>query len=171
MHKMNMTNRKLIAVLLAATMLFTMACGALNTVTNLATGGGAGTVSELWKDVPPMDGATKADLQLPVFASLLMRTMAQGKADFIAYTTEKTADDVSKFYTADLMKSNGWEASDSACNTAKDDKGNGFTMCTFTKKADGKEEVLALIAVPDEATKKTSIFYVRIDTSSTPQPK
>lgn len=166
-----MTNRKLITLMLAATMLFTMACGAINSLTNLATGGGAGTVTELWKDVPPMDGATKADLKLPAFASLLMRTMAQGKADFIAYTTEKSADDVSKFYTADLMKANGWEASDSACNTAKDDKGNGFTMCTFNKKADGKEEVLALMALPDDTTKKTSIFYVRIDTSSTPQPK
>jgi hypothetical protein len=169
---MYLSKQKIIAMLLAATMLFTMACGALNTVTNLATGGGAGTVSDLWSDVPPMDGATKADLQLPVFATLLIKTMAQGKADFIAYTIAKTADDVGKFYTPELMKANGWEAvgGTNACNTMKDDKGNGFTMCSFSKKSDGKENILAIIAAPDEATKKTSIFYVRIDTSSTPTP-
>jgi hypothetical protein len=170
---MSMIKQKAMTMALAATVLFTMACGALNTVTNLATGGGAGTVSELWKDVPPMDGAAKADLQLPVIATLAMRTMAQGKADFIAFTTEKTAEDVGKFYTAELMKTNSWEAvngTTTPCTTAKDDKGNGFTVCPFSKKADGKEEVLGIIAVPDEATKKTSIFYVRIDTSSTPTP-
>ena len=168
---MKLLNRKLMTLILAATIVFTMACGALNTITNMATGGGAGTVSELWKDVPPMDGATKADLQMPVFVTLMMKTMAQGKADFIAYTTTKTGDDVAAFYTADLMKANGWEAAGTGCNSMKDDKGNGMSICTFSKKADGKEEALAIVAAPDEKTKLTSIFYIRIDTSSTPEPK
>ena len=69
------------------------------------------------------------------------------------------------------MKANGWEAAGTGCNSMKDDKGNGMSICTFSKKADGKEEALAIVAAPDEKTKLTSIFYIRIDTSSTPEPK
>ncbi len=51
--------RKSLAVLLSVTMLLTMACGIVNTL----TGGGSGTTANLWSDVPPFEGATKANLE------------------------------------------------------------------------------------------------------------
>src|SRR2546425_10546964 len=44
---------------------------------NLAGGPKAGTVSTLWPDVPPLDGATKADLEIPLGARLMIRAMMQ----------------------------------------------------------------------------------------------
>lgn len=166
-------NHKLINVLLAAAIILTLACNSINSMTQIVTGGGgAGTVAELWADVPPLDGATKADLQLPVAMTLIIRTVAQGRMNFIAYTTSKTADEVAKFYSAEQMKTGGWETAGQGCNTVSGDKGQSFTMCAFTKKADGKEEALAIIAAPDDKNSAiTNVYYVRIDTTSTPEAK
>lgn len=157
------------AGLLSLMLAFMLGCSALNTVTNMATGGGAGTVSTLWSDVPPVDGATKADLQLPVFAQVIMRAMAQGRMDFIAYTSAKTPKEIGEFYTTERMQAQGWTEQMTPCTTS-DNNGQSYTMCTFGRNTSGKQEVLAIIAAPDTATKLTQIFYVRVDTSSTPAP-
>lgn len=162
-------SRKWIAGLLSLTLVFLMGCGAINTLTNMATGGGAGTVSSLWSDVPPVAGATKADLQLPAFAQVIMRAMAQGKMDFISYTSTKTPKEIGEFYTPDLMKAQGWTEQMTPCTTTEN-SGQSYTICAFGKKTGGKEELVAIIAAPDPSTKVTQIFYVRVDTSSTPAP-
>ena len=51
----------------------------------------AGTVSTLWSDVPPLAGATKADLEIPLGARLAIRAVMQGKINFIAFTTDQSA--------------------------------------------------------------------------------
>src|ERR1700674_4479098 len=76
-------------------------------VESLTGGEKAGTVSSLWPDVPPFAGAAKADLQIPLGPRLILRAATQGKMNFIAFTTTKTAQDVKDFYTADRMKAAG----------------------------------------------------------------
>src|SRR6476469_2248578 len=51
----------------------------------------AGTVSTLWPDVPPFEGATKADLEIPLGARLMIRAFSQGAINFISFRTNKTA--------------------------------------------------------------------------------
>ena len=68
----------------------------------------AGTVSSLWPDVPPLEGATKADLEIPLGARLAIRALMQGKINFIAFTTDQSATDVQNFYSSERMKTAGW---------------------------------------------------------------
>ncbi len=57
----------------------------------------AGTVSELWPDVPPFQGATKAEVEIPLGVRLLIRGMTQGKVNFISFRTDKSAQEVKDF--------------------------------------------------------------------------
>src|ERR1051325_799900 len=68
----------------------------------------SGTVSALWPDVPPFAGATKADLEIPLGARLMIRGMMQGKINFISFRTDKPAQEVKDFYSNDRMKTAGW---------------------------------------------------------------
>ena len=123
----------------------------------------AGTVSSLWPDVPPLAGATKADLEIPLGARLAIRALMQGKINFIAFTTDQSAQDVQNFYSNDRMKAAGWTPSEKGCVGDTDDKDTHGAVC-FYKRKDGKqEEGLAIIVAQDEKTKKTEIFYARIE--------
>ncbi len=164
--------RKTIAVLLSVAMILTLACSALNVL----TGGSSGTVTSLWSDVPPFEGATKANLDLPLAAKLAVQAAFQGKLEFIAYTTSKTAQDVQNFYTADRMKATGWTSNDSAGCTGGTTDSSSTTQgagafCFFGKQDSGKDIGLAIIVAQDDKTKQTQIFYVRIDVTPTPTPK
>src|SRR5262245_54912369 len=75
----------------------------------------AGTVSALWPDVPPFAGATKTDMDIPLGARLLIRTMSRGKLNFISFRTDKTAQDVKDFYSKERMKTAGWTADEKGC--------------------------------------------------------
>ncbi len=131
----------------------------------------AGTVSSLWPDVPPLAGATKADLEIPLGARLAIRAMMQGKINFIAFTTDQSAQDVQDFYSNDRMKAAGWTPSDKGCVGDTEDKDNHGAVCLFKRKDGKKEEGLAIVLAQDEKTKKTEIFYVRIDLPApTPSP-
>src|ERR1041385_3167845 len=79
----------------------------------------AGTVSTLWPDVPPFEGATKADLEIPLGARLIIRAMSQGAVNFISFRTSKTAQEVKDFYTNDRMKPAGWDPHDKGCVGAR----------------------------------------------------
>ena len=131
----------------------------------------AGTVSSLWADVPPLEGATKADLEIPLGARLAIRAMMQGKINFIAFTTDQSAADVQAFYSNDRMKAAGWTPSDKGCIGDTEDKDNHGAVCLFKRREGKKEEGLAIVLAQDEKTKKTEIFYARIDlTQPTPSP-
>ena len=123
----------------------------------------AGTVSSLWPDVPPLAGATKADLEIPLGARLAIRAIMQGKINFIAFTTNQSAPEVQNFYSNDRMKAAGWTPSEKGCVGDTEDKDAHGAVC-FYKRKDGKqEEGLAIIVAQDEKTKKTEIFYARIE--------
>jgi hypothetical protein len=133
----------------------------------------AGTVSSLWPDVPPLAGATKADLEIPLGARLAIRAMMQGKINFIAFTTDQSAQEVKAFYSNDRMKAAGWMPSDKGCIGDTEDKESHGAVCLFKRKDGTKEEGLAIVLAQDEKTKKTEIFYARIDLtqpSGSPSP-
>ena len=131
----------------------------------------AGTVSSLWPDVPPLAGATKADLEIPLGARLAIRAMMQGKINFIAFTTDQRAQDVQAFYSNERMKAAGWTPNEKGCIGDTEDKDNHGAVCLFQRKDGKKEEGLAIVLAQDEKTKKTDIFYARIELPEpTPSP-
>lgn len=131
----------------------------------------AGTVSSLWPDVPAFAGATKADLEIPLGPRLAIRAMMQGKIDFIAFTTPKSAEEVKNFYTNDRMKAAGWTPNDKGCIGDSEDEKSQGAVCLYGRKDGNKDEGLAIIVAQDEKTKQTQIFYARIDlTRPSPSP-
>jgi len=140
-------------------------------VESLSGGEKGGTVSTLWPDVPPFEGATKADLQIPLGPRLILRAATQGKINFIAFTTSKTAQEVKDFYTADRMKASGWTPHQQGCIGDTQDQKNEGAICLFQRKDGDKQEVLAIIVAENKKTKQTDIFYARIEASQpTPSP-
>ena len=127
----------------------------------------AGTVSALWSDVPPFQGATKAEIEIPLGMRLLLRGMTQGKLNFISFRTDKPAQEVKDFYSVDRMKAAGWSANDKGCTGDTEDTKNHGAICLFSKKNNGKDEALAIIVAQDEKLPDTNIFYARIDTTNT----
>lgn len=123
----------------------------------------AGTVSALWPDVPPLAGATKTDMEIPLGARLLIRTMFQGKINFIAFRTDKSAQEVKDFYSEERMKASGWNADKKGCTGDTEDSKNHGAVCLYEKKEGGKDEGLAIIVAQDEKLPDTNIFYARID--------
>ncbi|MFN2530401.1 MAG: hypothetical protein ABR555_03790 [Pyrinomonadaceae bacterium] len=131
----------------------------------------AGTVSTLWSDVPPLEGATKADLEIPLGARLAIRAFTQGKMNFIAFKTTKSAQEVQSFYSNDRMKAAGWTPSDRGCIGDTEDQRNHGAVCLYIRKDGGKQEALAIVLGEDEKTKQTDIFYARIEMPKpTPSP-
>jgi len=140
-------------------------------VESLTGGEKAGTVNSLWPDVPPFAGATKADLAIPLGARLMLRAAMQGKINFIAFTTPKSAQEVKDFYSADLMKSAGWTPHQKGCFGDTEDQKNQGAVCLFQRQDGEKKEGLAIIVAEDDKTKQTNIFYARIDlTEPSPSP-
>ena len=152
------------AALLALALIFGVAVSC-RLSERLAGDKNAGTVSQLWPDVPPLEGATKADLEIPLGVRLMIRTMAQGKVNFISFRTSKTAQEVKDFYSNDRMKAAGWTANDKGCTGDMEDKKNHGAMCMFSRRDGGKEEALAIIIAQDEKLPDTNIVYARIDTT------
>jgi len=140
-------------------------------VETLTGGEKSGTVSNLWPDVPPFDGATKTDLQIPLGARLALRVAMQGKINFISFTTTRTAQDVKDFYNADRMKAAGWTPNEKGCIGDTEDQKNQGAVCLFQRKDGEKKDGLAIITAEDTKTKQTDIFYARIDlTEPSPSP-
>jgi hypothetical protein len=123
----------------------------------------AGTVSSLWPDVPPLEGATKADLEIPLGARLAIRALMQGKINFIAFTTDQSPQDVQSFYSNERMKAAGWTPSDKGCVGDTEERDTHGAVCFYKRKDGKKEEGLAIVLAQDEKTKKTEIFYARIE--------
>ena len=132
----------------------------------------AGTVSNLWPDVPPLEGATKADLEIPLGARLAIRALMQGKINFIAFTTDQSPQQVQNFYSNDRMKAAGWTPSEKGCVGDTEEKDTHGAVCFYKRKDGNKEEGLAIVLAQDEKTKKTEIFYARIELPEpTPSPR
>lgn len=131
---------------------------------------GAGTVERLWADVPALEDAAKADLEIPLGARLIIRTAMRGKINFIAFTTNRSAREVQDFYTIGRMQAAGWTAVEAGCVSDTEEKDIQGAICLFLRQTKGKEEGLAIILAQDEKSKQTDIFYARIDlTENSPE--
>ena len=111
--------------LLTLVVLASLACGLLNNAVNQAVGGGENyqTVSDLWSDVPRMDGLQPSQADLPLPVKLVMRTIignlgrlnpqgenqTTGNIDWIVFTTAQSPQDVQNFYTNARMTASGWD--------------------------------------------------------------
>jgi hypothetical protein len=161
-------NRKVVTFALALAMMMTMACGAL---TSLIGSGTAGTVNDLWADVPPMDGMTKANLQLPLAAQIGLNAALQGKFNFIAFTTKKLPNDVQAFYTKDRMRAAGWAGDSPGCSLSTSNGVANGGICIFSKTQAGKNIALAVFMAKEDPTKDLQIFFARVeDDARTPTP-
>jgi hypothetical protein len=137
---------------------------------------GAGTVSDLWPDVPPMPSATKNDLGAPTLQIKLVSTLLFGGAplDYIFFITPKSLQEVRDFYTIDRMAATGWDRDIPGCDLDKVDKykdiAKQFTdgwVCFFGKKqGEQTRDLLLIIIVPDAQTKQTQVVYGRIKPAS-----
>lgn len=144
------------------------------------TGRNAGTVSALWSDVPQPPNTTKANIDIPLPVQFIIQAFVQAsnadtsndtkldKFDFVVYTTPDTPQVVSQFYAPDKMTAAGWNMTDTpGCTAGTDSSGTtsgagGF--CAFGKKGDaGKETILLVIPVQQDAKSPTQIFYVRFE--------
>ncbi len=149
----------LFAILLSA-MLFTSACGIAKSLFGLSTS--SGTVSELWSDVPRMDGLTKADLQMPVAARMALQAITRDRFDFISFTTPATPAAVQEYYTQDRMEQAGWDSADArGCLGDTGDESVG-AICIFGKESGSKNELLAVVIAKDDASLQTQVFFARI---------
>ncbi len=147
------------------------------------TGQNAGTVSDLWSDVPPLSGATKANIDIPLPMQLIIQGFIQAanannknsdtkldKFDFIAFQTDLTPQQVGEFYTVDKMQAAGWNAQDMpGCAAGSDASGamSAAGFCVFGKTGDGgKSTALMIIPFKDDSQKQTQVFYVRFEATS-----
>jgi hypothetical protein len=142
------------------------------------TGPDMARASELWSDVPRMDGLSPSDVEPPLAIKLIMRTVLNNlwrlnkegedktpvSGDWITFTHNGPPADVKSFYTNERMSGFGnWEASkESTCVDGKD-KGIDGVLCVFQKIADKKQIGLAIVAGQDEKTKQTTVFYLRLE--------
>jgi len=101
--------------------------------------------------------------------------MLKGKLEFVVYTTTAAPQAVKDFYTKDRMTAAGWDPEKSAgceggaTGEAESEAATG-NMCFFAKQEGGKEVGLVIMAVQDDNTKKTQIFYARVYGEVTPEP-
>ena len=183
-----MRKRKSIAGLLVLFMIASLACGMTDNLINKAVGDDANLVGapSLWSDVPPMDGLTLSDMEaMPPFIKLTMRLVlgnlgrlnpegmdqSTGKIDWIAYTTDKTPVDVEAFYTDALMNPNGWDTNPTPCISGSDQGAPQVgAVCIYQKIVEGQTVQLVIMTSEDEQTKKTNVFYLRLDSEGTPIP-
>ena len=145
---------------LLLTLPFTQSC---RMVDLLAGNERAGTVDRLWSDIPEVPGSKKADLAIPLAARLLIRTLMQGKVNFIAFTNDRTADQIKDFYSISRMRSAGWTAHETGCVGDSGTANSDGAVCLFVRPNDARENGLAIIVAEDREKGETHIFYARFD--------
>ena len=164
-------------LLFALVTLTSLACG-LGGLTDLLPGGGGalGTTSELWSDVPRMDGLGDSDIEMPLFARLFMQTMmsqllgdGEGSGDIVVFRTENTSQAIAAFYSAEQMAANGWAASEGEACLSGSEQGVAQVglFCVFQKNAADLDTGLMILAVPDENTGQTNLFFIRFENQTT----
>jgi hypothetical protein len=155
-------------------LLIVIGCDSCRMVDTLTGNSKAGTVDSLWPDVPPLAGATKTDLALPLGARLMIRAAMQGKVSFITFTTAQSAQEVQDFYSKERMKSVGWIPNDRGCISDTENQKSQGALCLFNRQDGKKKEGLAIVLAQDAKSKQTDIFYARIDLTepeASPSPK
>ncbi len=166
-----MKTRSVVALSLVL-LVFVTACN----LTSLIPGGGsAGTVSALWPDVPPFEGALRENIDLPLPARIALQAMLRGQLEFIVYTTPQPIQAVKDFYTKDRMAASGWNPeSSTGCSIASSGESKEQNpvedMCFFSKQEGNREVGLVILLLRDDKSAKTQIFYARVNLEATPAP-
>jgi len=137
-------------------------------------GRNAGTVSQLWSDVPQLPNASKSNIDIPLPVQFIVQGFMQAanadssndtkldKFDFVVYQTTDTPQQVADFYTVDKMSAAGWNKDDTPGCASGAQAGAGF--CVFGKQANANQgTVLLIVPVQDDQTKQTQVFYVRFE--------
>lgn len=163
-------------VILGLFLVSVMACGLIDRFTS--GGQKMNKVGTLWSDVPPMDGMSPSETELPIGVKLILRTIignmgrlnkegedrSTGDIDWTSFSGDKAPADVESFYTNDRMTSFGnWETNKNpSCVDAKD-KGVNGVLCVYSKKVDKRPVGLVIFAMRNDDTKKTDIYYLRLE--------
>lgn len=153
------------------------ACGAASSLLPNIGGNTGNTVSELWADVPRMDGFTNSDLQIPLMAQIFMQTMISqasdgaGSGDAAAFTTSHSMAEIQAFYSSERMGATGWNTGEAATCFSGEEQGvqDVGLFCAFAKEAGSAETVLVLIATPGDGG-QNNVFFVRLEAQATPAP-
>ncbi len=173
-----MKKMKFLAIL-AVLVLFSISCALTSGVGNLVSGGkNAGTVNDLWSDVPKMDGMSKVNVDLPLTARLAIQafvrasSQGEGTLDFIAYNTKSTSEEVQSFYTVDRMTQAGWNMSDQTGCQGQQEVTTSLPnsgICFFGKdNGNGKSSYLVIFIGQDDKTKETQLFFIRVEATNQP---
>jgi hypothetical protein len=169
-----MKNRKILA-LWALIVVLSLSCGLTSGIGGLVNGSKSNPVSELWSDVPPMDGMTRIDQELPLPAKLAIQgfikssSNGEGSLDFIAFKSTKSVTDIINYYSLNRMTKAGWNLKDqNGC--AGDQTGNtGGAICFFGKEnKDNTGSFLVIFTGEDSKTKQTSVYFMRVDVKDLP---
>lgn len=168
-----------IAIIVIALTAASLACS----VGSLLPSGSEGltTTSELWSDVPRVDGLEGSDLELPLTARIFVEAWmgvalseGNGDADVAVFRTQNAAADLEAFYTNERMTANGWAASqgeESTCFTGEEQGVAEIGLfCVFGRDEASAETALILIAIPSEQAGNLEVFFVRLETQVTPTP-
>src|SRR5262249_48819887 len=171
------------ALVLAALALSLLACGTINTLKKKDDG--LKRSSELWSDVPKMDGLSTSELEMPVYMKLLMRTAlnqiagrgAKDTGDWIVFDSTRTPDDVKNFYTNDRMAASGWDKSEKSTCVSGSEYGVAQVglVCLFVRHNGDKDIGLMIIPAQAEDVRRTNVWFVRVESprdstaSTTPQ--
>lgn len=139
---------------------------------------------ELWSDVPKMDGLEASELEMPLAIKVLMRTVLNNlwrfnregedktpvSGDWIVFTSAKTAADIQGFYSNDRMSSFGkWDSSMKPTCVEGKEKGIDGVFCVFHKIENGKEIMLAVIAMQDDKANRINLFFLRLEKDAEPE--
>src|SRR6185369_9140791 len=155
---------------LASISLSLVACGTLN---QLKTDDGLKRTSELWSDVPKMDGLSASKLEIPVYVKALMRAAlndicgrgGKNSGDWIVFDSTRTADDIRNFYNSDRMAASGWDKTDkSPCVSGSEYGAPQLGMVCVFGKHNGAKDV-GLMIIPAQAAKAGAInlWFVRVE--------
>ncbi|MCW5874636.1 MAG: hypothetical protein KIS88_08335 [Anaerolineales bacterium] len=159
------TKRILLVVTVLAVV--SLACGITNPLQGLLGGGGGS--SNLWADVPRMDGLDDSSQAMP-FAMRMFLQFVVGQAlsdagggdmDIITFTTTRTAADVQAFYSADRMHFEDWDTeNDTNCFNGSEQGLDGL-VCVFSKQEGTGEALLLIVASPGD-NDQTNVYFVRV---------
>ncbi|MCL4395011.1 MAG: hypothetical protein M1482_09460 [Chloroflexi bacterium] len=126
------------------------------------------SAQQMWPDVPAFQGATQ-DPKEALGTSLFNQAQAdqKSKMETMIFRTSRAPSEVADFYTADLMKTNGWDVSEtsfSPTGCSQDHYENQpRTICSFSKKnEEGREIDLSIDARADPQANNTRLIYTRI---------
>jgi hypothetical protein len=166
-----------ILLAICVVVVLSMACALTSGLGGLVGGTPAQSVSEIWSDVPLMDGMTKVNTDLPLPAKLaiqaFIKTASQGEGglDFIAYTTSKTTEDVVSYYTVEKMQAAGWDMQDQTGCTGSSEISTSVpgAFCFFGKQAsESNQTFLSIFVTPDSKSGQTQVFFIRVEVKLTP---